>query len=97
LARFLLSLLPGHSVSSRAWTQEEIAARVGTVRDVVGRELRTLFDAGLVRREQGPLVVSDQIALRRVAMCEHGSQHDCAPGRTEGLGQNELAVATKMN
>ncbi len=98
LARFLLSLLTGHSRSSRLWTQEEIAARVGTVRDCIGRELRALSDEGLVRREQGRLVVSDQAALRRVAMCERKSQHvERSSGRAGRLRQSDLAMVTKMN
>jgi CRP/FNR family cyclic AMP-dependent transcriptional regulator len=53
---------------SRRWTQEEVAAQIGTVRDVVGRTLRTFADDGLIRRERGRLVVVDQAGLEREAM-----------------------------
>ena len=46
------------------WTQEEIVAYIGTVRDVVGRTLR----AGFIRRERGRLVVMDRAGLEREAM-----------------------------
>ncbi len=66
LARFLLaqaeSLQPSHH-----WTQEEIAAHIGTVRDVVGRTLRAFADDGLIRRERGRVVVVDREGLEREA------------------------------
>jgi CRP/FNR family transcriptional regulator len=52
----------------KRWTQEEVAAQIGTVRDVVGRMLRTLADDGLIRRERGRLVVVDRAGLEREAM-----------------------------
>jgi DNA-binding GntR family transcriptional regulator len=52
----------------RRWTQEEIASRIGTVRDVVGRMLRVFSHDGLIRRESGRLVVIDQAGLEREAM-----------------------------
>jgi CRP/FNR family cyclic AMP-dependent transcriptional regulator len=52
----------------RRWTQEEIAAQIGTVRDVVGRMLRTFAEDGLIRRQRGRLVVTDQARLEREAM-----------------------------
>jgi CRP/FNR family cyclic AMP-dependent transcriptional regulator len=75
LARFLLThasaelseVAEGTQPSER-WTQEEIAAQIGTVRDVVGRALRTFADDGLIRRERGRLVVVDRAGLERAAM-----------------------------
>ena len=75
LARFLLAhasaelgeVVDGGQLPKR-WTQEEIAARIGTVRDVVGRALRTFADEGLIRRERGRLVVIDRAGLEREAM-----------------------------
>jgi CRP/FNR family cyclic AMP-dependent transcriptional regulator len=75
LARFLLA----HSSAelgevadvtqpSKRWTQEEVAAQIGTVRDVVGRTLRTFAEDGLIRRERGRLVVTDRARLEREAM-----------------------------
>ena len=73
LARFLLSSggdgrrgdkppAPAHH-----WTQEEIAAHIGTVRDVVGRTLRVFARSGLIRRERGRLVIVDREGLEQEA------------------------------
>jgi CRP/FNR family cyclic AMP-dependent transcriptional regulator len=67
LARFLLAQADD-THSPKRWTQEEIAAHIGTVRDVVGRALRTFADDGLIRRERGRLVVIDRAGLEREAM-----------------------------
>ena len=67
LARFLLAHADGTQPPTR-WTQEEIAAQIGTVRDVVGRTLRTFADDGLIRRERGRLVVMNRAGLEREAM-----------------------------
>jgi CRP/FNR family cyclic AMP-dependent transcriptional regulator len=67
LARFLLAQAEGAQPPKR-WTQEEIATYIGTVRDVVGRTLRTFADDGLIRRERGRLVVVDRAGLEREAM-----------------------------
>ena len=66
LARFLLEHAEV-SPPQRRWTQDVIAAHIGTVRDVVGRVLRDLTDEGLVRRERGRIVVADREALEREA------------------------------
>jgi CRP/FNR family cyclic AMP-dependent transcriptional regulator len=75
LARFLLAYASAElgevadgTQPPRRWTQEEIAAHIGTVRDVVGRALRTFADEGLIRRERGRLVVTDRAGLEREAM-----------------------------
>lgn len=63
LARFLLttaSEMPG-----RHWTQEEIAAHLGTVREMIGRVLRTWQDQGLLQKERGRIVVLDRTALEQ--------------------------------
>ncbi len=58
LARFLLEHAEGERGAEagaatvfRRWTQEEIAAQIGTVREVVARTLRASADAGLLRIE----------------------------------------------
>lgn len=77
LARFLLAHASAElgevaedTQPSERWTQEEIAAQIGTVRDVVGRALRTFADDGLIRRERGRLVVVDRAKLERAAMMD---------------------------
>ena len=66
LARFLLAQAEGTRHPKR-WTQEEIASHIGTVRDVVGRTLRSFVAAGLIRRERGRVVVVDREGLEQEA------------------------------
>ena len=68
LARFLLSCTSDDAHPSRYWTHEEIASHIGTVRDVVGRTLRSFSREGLIRRERRRLVVTDWAGVRREAM-----------------------------
>ena len=63
LARFLLSQAANGRRSSRHWTHQEIAAHIGTGRDVVRETLRSLAKEGLIRRERGRLVVTDMDRL----------------------------------
>lgn len=58
LARFLLEHAEEGQVTQR-WTQDEIAAHLGTVRDVVGRTLRAFADAGLVKMERQRISLLD--------------------------------------
>ena len=62
VARFLLENADVGSVT-RAWTQEEMATRLGTVRDVVGRTLRGMADAGLIRLDRQRIVLLDRSGL----------------------------------
>ncbi len=71
LARFLLDSAgpgtPGEGAGPQRWTQHEIAVHLGTVRDVIGRELRALEDAGIVRIGRGRITLLDREALERIA------------------------------
>lgn len=49
------------------WTQQDIAVHLGTVRDVVGRALRSLEEDGLIRMERGRIVLLDRDELDRRA------------------------------
>ncbi len=62
LARFLLDHAEGSGSHGR-WTQEEIAAQIGTVREMVGRTLRAFVNEGLMRRERGRVVVVNRQGL----------------------------------
>jgi CRP/FNR family transcriptional regulator len=74
LARFLLSRVSDYGRDSeptnhsRHWTQQEIASHIGSVRDVVGRTLRSFSREGWVRRERGRLVITDREGLEHEAM-----------------------------
>ena len=49
LARLLLEQAQDDLIQRRSWaTQAEMAARLGTVPDVLSRALRTLIEAGLI-------------------------------------------------
>jgi CRP/FNR family cyclic AMP-dependent transcriptional regulator len=75
LARFLLTYAsagPGGAVEGtphpERWTQEEIAAHIGTVREMVGRTLRAFANEGLVSRQRGRIVVVNREGLEREAI-----------------------------
>ena len=67
LARFLLEHAVAGQVVQR-WTQEEMAAHLGTVRDSVGRTLRAFADAGLLRLERQRIVLLDRQGLEWEAL-----------------------------
>lgn len=66
LARFLIDQADRGGEPAN-WTQDEIAARLGTVRDVVGRALRSFEDAGLIRRQRNRIVLLDRAGLEAEA------------------------------
>ncbi|MEA3396118.1 MAG: helix-turn-helix domain-containing protein [Chloroflexota bacterium] len=49
------------------WTQEEIAAQLGTVREVVSRTLRAFVKEGVIKMERQHISVLDLEALERAA------------------------------
>jgi CRP/FNR family transcriptional regulator len=65
LARFLLTHAATAEDEPIRWTQEEIAARVGTVREVVSRTLRDFIKAGLIQTERQRITVLDPEGLQR--------------------------------
>jgi len=46
------------------WTQEQLAARLGTVREVVSRSLRELEKSGAIRMEERRIQIADDDILR---------------------------------
>jgi CRP/FNR family transcriptional regulator len=66
LARFLLEHV-NEREAVRRWTQDEIAAHLGTVRDMVGRTLRAFAAAGLVRMDRQRIVLLDRVGLETEA------------------------------
>jgi len=62
LARFLLEQAEADEVTAN-WTQAEIAARLGTVREMIGRTLRTFADAGLIQMDRQRIVLLDREGL----------------------------------
>lgn len=71
LARLILELAGGEVIQRRRWaTQSEMAARLGTVPDVVNRALRKLAAAGLIRVDRQEIRILDRARLRMVAQVE---------------------------
>lgn len=48
----------------KGWTQEEIAAQIGSVRDVVSRLLGTFSQQGLIRVERQRIIIIEEEKLR---------------------------------
>lgn len=69
LVRFLLEQADRHW-SSQRWTQDEIARHIGTVRDVVGRCLRSLESEGLIQLQRQHIRLLDRAALQKIAESE---------------------------
>lgn len=69
LARLLLQEAETRDtdVVQRLLTQEEMAARLGTVREMVGRTLRTMANDGLIQFDRHRIVILDQQRLAEEA------------------------------
>jgi CRP/FNR family transcriptional regulator len=66
LARFLLQQADGTAIAHK-WTQDDMAAHLGTVRDMIGRSLRALTDERMIRIDRGRIVLLDRAALEAEA------------------------------
>ena len=66
LARFLIDQADGKFTHTR-WTQDEIAEQIGTVRDMVGRILRSFATANLIERVRGRIELTDRTGLEQEA------------------------------
>lgn len=66
LAQFLMELAELPNMHG-GWTQDEIAAQIGTVRDVVGRILRDFEDQGLIQRDRQNIILLDRKGLSAIA------------------------------
>lgn len=68
LARLLLEQVDGDTVPRQRWaTQAELAARLGTVPDVVNRSLRKLAEAGMIYVERHQIQILDKKGLVVIA------------------------------
>jgi CRP/FNR family cyclic AMP-dependent transcriptional regulator len=68
LARLLLEQAEGETVQRQRWaTQAEMAARLGTVPDVVNRALRKLAEAGMIHVERQQIQILDREGLTIIA------------------------------
>jgi CRP/FNR family transcriptional regulator len=69
LARLLLEQVQASegNVAGQLLTQEEMASRLGTVREVVGRALRSLVVSGLIKFDRHRIVILDRERLAEEA------------------------------
>jgi CRP/FNR family cyclic AMP-dependent transcriptional regulator len=68
LAKLLLTQAAEEEAAPRRMTQQEMAAQLGTVREVVGRALAELEREGLIRMERHRIVIVDRAGLEDRAM-----------------------------
>lgn len=66
LARFIINLADTDKETGN-WTQDEIAAQIGTTRDIVGRTLREFDRAGLIHHDRSEIVLLDKPGLFKAA------------------------------
>ncbi len=65
-ARLAKLLLETATAGTHALTQQEMAARLGTVREMIGRSLRQLETRGLIKTERGRIVILDREGLQKL-------------------------------
>jgi CRP/FNR family transcriptional regulator len=64
LAKLLLETASG--AEPQPLTQQEMAARLGTVREMIGRSLRQLEARELIRVERGKIIIVDRAGLEKM-------------------------------
>ena len=67
VAKILLEYTGNGAGPSQRLTQQDMAAIVGTVREVVNRSLKTLETNGVIRMDRHRIVVTDRGALENIA------------------------------
>jgi CRP-like cAMP-binding protein len=67
-ARLLLGETPGRVIQRKRWaTQTEIAARLGTVPDVVSRTFRKMIDSNILKVTRSEITILDRARLEEIA------------------------------
>ena len=67
LAQFLMDLADQPQAAG-GWAQDEIAAQIGTVRDVVGRLLRDFESEGLIKRDRQQIILLNREEMQQVSL-----------------------------
>jgi len=67
VAKMLLTYLHPDAAGHPRLTQQEMAALIGTAREMVGRSLKNLEEEGIIRMERNRIVIADEAALRKMA------------------------------
>jgi CRP/FNR family transcriptional regulator len=71
LAVFLIAQADAAGVTPRLiWTRDEMARQIGTVRDVIVRNLKRLEDEGVIQRDKGNIVLLNKEKLQAIASGE---------------------------
>lgn len=92
LAKILLEHADGGAGSPPRLTQREMAALAGTAREVIGRSLKALEQAGAIRLDRHRIVVTDRRVLRDMAGMAPREEEQARPvgyaaGTTKEEGQ----------
>lgn len=66
VAKILLEHIGGEMGRGPRLTQQEMAAMAGTVREVVGRSLKELEEAGAIKLDRHRIVITDKEALQKI-------------------------------
>jgi CRP-like cAMP-binding protein len=67
VAKMLLEYADHKAGEGPRLTQQEMAAMIGTAREMVGRSLKNLEGAGTIRMERNRIIIANQQALRELA------------------------------
>ena len=67
LAKFLLEQVNQNETSGLRWTQEDIANQIGTVREIVSRNLRQFTNEGVITFERHDIQIADLARLQEIA------------------------------
>ena len=67
VAKILLEYAGDRTGDKPRLTQQEMAAMIGTAREMVGRSLKTLEEGGTIRLERHRVIIADKEALREMA------------------------------
>jgi CRP-like cAMP-binding protein len=67
LAKFLLEQVNQSEMPGVHWTQEDIANQIGTVREIVSRNLRQFSNEGVITFERHDIQITDLVRLQDIA------------------------------
>jgi CRP-like cAMP-binding protein len=67
VAKILLEHIGNDDGEKQRLTQQEMAAMIGTAREMVGRSFRSLEEEGAIRVEHNRVVITDKAALKKIA------------------------------
>jgi len=66
VAKILVEHIGGEMGSGPRLTQQEMAAMAGTAREVVGRSLKELEEAGAIKLDRHRIIITDKEALQKI-------------------------------